>query len=272
MMRILVVEDEEAIARGLRFNFEREGHQVDIAGDGMSALELYESAQPPVDLIVLDLMLPQMSGYETCRALRRLDADIPIMALTARTLSEDKAQAFDCGVDQYVTKPFSLPELLSRVRNLLDRRRRNLERRHSVRPTEDIVRFGDVTVDFGRFELRRGSEVCALTTREQELLRYFLEHDGAVLSRARLQSDVWKDSAEISSRSIDNFVMRLRRMIEADSSSPRHLLSIRGTGYRFVREPSSDLVTPDPPPTDLPPSGLPRAERGFSGETPTTAG
>jgi len=232
-MRILIVEDEDAIARALKFNFEREGHQVDIVGDGMSALELYESAQPPLDLIVLDLMLPQMSGYDTCRALRRLDADIPVLAVTARTLSEDKAQAFDCGVDQYLTKPFSLPELLSRVRNLLDRRRRNLERQVSVRATEDVVHLGNITVDFGRFELRNGDQVFPLTTREQELLRYFLEHDGAVLSRARLQSEVWKDSADIS-----NFVMRLRRMIETDSSSPRHLLSIRGTGYRFVREPS----------------------------------
>lgn len=238
-MRILVVEDEDAIARGLRFNFEREGHQVDVAGDGPAALEIYESAQPPIDLVVLDLMLPQMSGYEICRTLRRLDTDIPIMALTARTLSEDKVQAFDVGFDQYMTKPFSLPELLSRVNNLLNKRRRTLERR-SVRPTEDIVRFSDVTVDFGRFELRRNSEVHSLTTREQELLRYFLEHDGVVLSRARLQSDVWKDSADISSRSIDNFVMRLRRMIEQDPSSPRHLLSIRGTGYRFLREPNPD--------------------------------
>lgn len=238
-MRILVVEDEDAIARGLRFNFEREGHQVDVASDGPTALEIYESAQPPIDLVVLDLMLPQMSGYEICRVLRRLDTEIPILALTARTLSEDKVQAFDVGVDQYMTKPFSLPELLSRVNNLLNRRRRTLERR-AVRPTEDIVRFSDVTVDFGRFELRRNTEVHALTTREQELLRYFLEHDGAVLSRARLQSDVWKDSADISSRSIDNFVMRLRRMIEQDPSSPRHLLSIRGTGYRFVRESASE--------------------------------
>ncbi len=240
-MRILVVEDEDAIARGLRFNFEREGHQVDLAGDGPAALEIYESAQPPIDLVVLDLMLPQMSGYEICRTLRRLDTEIPIMALTARTLSEDKVQAFDVGVDQYMTKPFSLPELLSRVNNLLNRRRRTLERR-SVRPTEDIVRFSDVTVDFGRFELRRNSEVHSLTTREQELLRYFLEHDGSVLSRARLQSDVWKDSADISSRSIDNFVMRLRRMIEQDPSSPKHLLSIRGTGYRFLREPTPGSV------------------------------
>ncbi len=241
-MRILVVEDEDAIARGLRFNFEREGHQVDLAGDGPAALEIYESAQPPIDLVVLDLMLPQMSGYEICRTLRRLDTEIPIMALTARTLSEDKVQAFDVGFDQYMTKPFSLPELLSRVNNLLNKRRRALERR-SVRPTEDIVRFSDVTVDFGRFELRRNSEVHSLTTREQELLRYFLEHDGAVLSRARLQSDVWRDSADISSRSIDNFVMRLRRMIEQDPSSPKHLLSIRGTGYRFLREPTPDSVS-----------------------------
>ncbi|MFM8474450.1 MAG: response regulator transcription factor [Planctomycetaceae bacterium] len=235
-MRILVVEDEDAIARGLRFNFEREGYQVDIAGDGPTALELYESAQPPVDLVVLDLMLPQMSGYEICRSLRRLDLDIPVLALTARTLSEDKIQAFDSGVDQYVTKPFSLPELLSRVRNLLDKRRRHLDRA-TVRPTEDVVRFSDVAVDFGRFELRHREEVHPLTTREQELLRYFLENDGVVLSRARLQSEVWKDSPEISSRSVDNFVMRLRRMIEDDPSSPKHLLSIRGTGYRFVREP-----------------------------------
>jgi DNA-binding response OmpR family regulator len=237
-MRILVVEDEEAIAKGLRFNFEREGYQVDLAADGPTALELYESAQPPIDLVVLDLMLPMMSGYEICRSLRRLDLDIPIMALTARTLSEDKVQAFDSGVDQYMTKPFSLPELLSRVRNLLDKRRRHLDRR-SVRPTEDVVRFRDVTVDFGRFELRHQDEVYTMTTREQELLRYFLEHDGVVLSRARLQSDVWKDSPDISSRSIDNFVMRLRRMIEDDSGAPRHLLSVRGTGYRFVREPGS---------------------------------
>lgn len=238
-MRILVVEDEDAIAKGLRFNFEREGYQVDLAGDGPTALELYESAQPPVDLVVLDLMLPLMSGYEICRDLRRLDWELPILALTARTLSEDKIQAFDCGVNQYMTKPFSLPELLSRVRNLLDLRRKGLARR-SVRPTEDIVRFGNVAVDFGRFEIRHGEEVHTMTTREHELLRYFLEHDGVVLSRARLQSDVWKDSPDISSRSIDNFVMRLRRMIEDDPSSPRHLLSIRGTGYRFVREPVSE--------------------------------
>ncbi|MCA9049902.1 MAG: response regulator transcription factor [Planctomycetaceae bacterium] len=240
-MRILVVEDETAIAKGLRFNFEQEGYQVDLAGDGHTALSLYAEADPAFDLVVLDLMLPAMSGYETCRELRRIDPDIPVLALTARTLSEDKAQAFDCGVDQYATKPFALPELLSRVRNMLDRRRRWLqERGDASRPVEDVDRFGNVVVDFGRFELRNGDEVHSLTTREQELLRYFLKYDDVVLSRSRLQSDVWRDSAEITSRSIDNFVMRLRKMIEKDPANPRHLISIRGTGYRFIREPDGE--------------------------------
>ena len=238
-MRILVVEDEQAIARGLRFNFEQEGYQVDLAADGRTALDLHGNANPGFDLIVLDLMLPEMSGYETCRKLRQIDADVPVLALTARTLAEDKAQAFDCGVDQYITKPFALPELLSRVRNLLDRRRRSLEKKDSpaTRPIEDVVRFGNVRVDFGRFVLHHGDQVHSLTTREQELLRYFLQHHDVVLSRSRLQSDVWRDSAEITSRSIDNFVMRLRKMIEIDPANPRHLISIRGTGYRFIREP-----------------------------------
>ena len=236
-MKILVVEDEPAIARGLRFNFEQEGYQVELAGDGHSALDLHRNATPPFDLIVLDLMLPEMSGYETCRELRRVDTDVPVLALTARTLPEDKSQAFDCGVDQYITKPFALPELLSRVRNLLDRRRRSLEKGPATRAVEDIERFGTVRVDFGRFELHNGDVVHSLTTREKELLRYFLQYDDVVLSRSRLQSDVWRDSTEITSRSIDNFVMRLRKMIEVDSANPQHLISIRGTGYRFIREP-----------------------------------
>lgn len=239
-MRILVVEDETAIARGLRFNFEQEGYLVDVAGDGPSALNALETAEPPIDLVVLDLMLPEMSGYETCRILRQSDPEVPVLALTARTLAEDKAQAFDCGVDQYMTKPFALPELLSRVRNLLDRRRRTLDQGNGVRPAENVEEFGGVSVDFSRFELMRGDQKHSLTTREQELLRYFLNHDGMVLSRSRLQSDVWRDSTDITTRSIDNFVMRLRRMIEADPANPQHLTSIRGTGYRFVRDPQQE--------------------------------
>ena len=236
-MNILVVEDEENIAKILRFNFEQEGYRVSVAGDGRTALDLHRDATPPFDLIVLDLMLPQMSGYETCTELRRVDMDVPVLALTARTLAEDKAQAFDCGVDQYITKPFALPELLSRVRNLLERRRRTLDNGAATHAVQDVERFANVMVDFCRFELHNAGEVHALTTREQELLRYFLKYDGVVLSRSRLQSDVWRDSAEITSRSIDNFVMRLRRMIEIDPANPKHLISVRGTGYRFFRDP-----------------------------------
>ncbi|MCH2203872.1 MAG: response regulator transcription factor [Fuerstiella sp.] len=242
-MRILVVEDEPAIAHGLRFNFEQEGYLVDVAGDGPAALNTLDSADPEIDLVVLDLMLPEMSGYEACRILRRSNPDTPVLALTARTLPEDKAQAFDCGVDQYMTKPFALPELLSRVRNLLERRRRSLENSTRVRPTGDLQEFGNVNVDFSRFELVKGNQKSSLTTREQELLRYFLDHDGVVLSRSRLQSDVWRDSTDITTRSIDNFVMRLRRMIEQDPANPQHLTSIRGTGYRFVRNPQQDEPT-----------------------------
>lgn len=244
-MRILVVEDEQAIARGLRFNFEQEGYQVDLAADGQTALDLHGSVSPKFDLIVLDLMLPEMSGYETCRKLRLVDEEVPVLALTARTLAEDKAQAFDCGVDQYITKPFALPELLSRVRNLLDRRRRSLDSGPATRPVEDVERFGSVRVDFGRFELHNNDQTHSMTTREQELLRYFLQHESVVLSRSRLQSDVWRDSAEITSRSIDNFVMRLRKMIEVDPANPRHLISIRGTGYRFIREPDGTSPSSD---------------------------
>jgi two-component system OmpR family response regulator len=234
--KILVVEDESSLATGLRINFEMEGYQVDLAEDGRKAIELHRDAEPPYDLIVLDLMLPEMSGYETCQQLRLVDVEVPVLALTARTLAEDKTQAFDCGVDQYMTKPFALPELLSRVRNLLERRQRT--QAGEVRTVmKDVERFGNVEVDFDRFEVRKGDEVHSLTTREMELLRYFLQHDDVVLSRSRLQTDVWRDSAELTSRSIDNFVMRLRKMIEDDPANPRHLISIRGTGYRFIREP-----------------------------------
>jgi two-component system OmpR family response regulator len=201
---------------------------------------MHDAADPPYDLIVLDLMLPQMSGYETCQQLRKTDEFVPILALTARTLAEDKTQAFDCGVDQYMTKPFALPELLSRVRNLLERHSRSGRPAKTVSHPDDIVHFDDISVDFARFELTKNGTVHSLTTREQELLRYFLDHDGVVLSRSQLQTDVWKDSADITSRSVDNFVMRLRRMIEADPANPRHLVSVRGTGYRFFQDPGED--------------------------------
>ena len=235
-MRILIVEDEQAMARLLGFNFEQEGYEVDLARDGPSALDAFRENPAAFDLIMLDLMLPGMSGYETCREIRAIDADIPVLVLSARTLSEDKAMAFDAGTDQYMTKPFALPELLSRVRNLIERHQRQTG--SESRPeAQEPCRFGHVTVDFLRFEVRVGEVVHLLTTMEQQLLRYFIDHEGQVLSRARIMEDVWGESADISTRSIDNFVMRLRRIIEYDPAEPRHITSLRGTGYRFVANP-----------------------------------
>ncbi|HVJ87849.1 MAG TPA: response regulator transcription factor [Caulifigura sp.] len=230
--RIMVVEDEESLARGLAFNLEQEGYEPVVFGEGPAALAYFEQHPGEVDLILLDLMLPGMSGYEICRQVRTVDGRVPILVLSARTLSEDRSQAFDCGTDQYLTKPFALPELLSRIRNLLDRSARmglTLKRLEAG----DVYRFGNVAVDSARFEVRNGETVHTLTTMELQLLRYFIQHEGTVLSRSRIQRDVWDDKAELATRSIDNFVMRLRKVIEPDPANPIYLVSIRGTGYRF---------------------------------------
>jgi DNA-binding response OmpR family regulator len=242
--RILVIEDEEAIARGLAFNFEQEGYAALVHKDGPSALRYFDEHPGEIDCVVLDLMLPGMSGYEVCKAIRDRDGQVPIMVLSARMLSEDKAYAFDCGTDQYVTKPFNLPELLSRVKNLLERRHR-LARLPAPANTAAVphYEFGSVLVDFGKFQLRKGEQVHALTTMEVQLLRYFCEHEGTVLPRNRILRDVWDQTADVTTRTIDNFVMRLRKYIEEDPARPRHLLSVRGTGYRFVARP--EIATDD---------------------------
>jgi DNA-binding response OmpR family regulator len=230
--RIMVVEDEESLAKGLAFNLEQEGYEPVVFGEGPTALAYFQEHPGEVDLILLDLMLPGMSGYEICREIRTVDGRVPILVLSARTLSEDRSQAFDCGTDQYLTKPFALPELLSRVRNLLDRSSRmglTLKRMEAG----DIYKFGNVAVDFARFEVRNGETVHTLTTMEMQLLRYLIQNEGTVLSRTRLLRDVWEEKADLATRSIDNFVMRLRKFIEPDPANPMHLVSIRGTGYRF---------------------------------------
>lgn len=235
-VQILIVEDEEAIARGLQFNFEQEGYTAVLHGDGPSALKYFDEHAGEIDCVVLDLMLPGMSGYEVCRAIRDRDGIVPILVLSARMLSEDKAYAFDCGTDQYMTKPFNLPELLSRVKNLLDRRKR-ISRSPSVASAPAGYSFGSVHIDFGKFELRKGDQMHPLTTMELQLLRYFCDHEGTVLPRNRILRDVWDQAAEVTTRTIDNFVMRLRKYIEDDPAKPRHLLSVRGTGYRFIARP-----------------------------------
>ncbi len=239
-MKILIVEDEAALSTGLKFNFEQEGYEAVIAEDGRTALQRFTQAETPFDLIVLDLMLPGMSGYEICEAIREVNRQVPILVLSARTLSQDKAQAFDCGSDQYMTKPFALPELLSRVRNLLERHPAN----HHVDPSKPEKRpetfdFGDVRVDFSKHTVTVAGRTYSPTTLEMQLLRHFSENEGHVLSRHEILQDVWPEDADVTTRTIDNFVMRLRRLIETNPAQPRHILSVRGTGYRFVANPDA---------------------------------
>lgn len=239
MKRILIVEDEAALAEGLKFNFEQEGYDVLHAADGPTAIEFVRDSDPPFDIIVLDLMLPSMSGYEVCRKIREFDPAIPILVLSARTLSEDKTIAFEAGTDQYMTKPFALPELIARVKNLIERR--PLKSGSPSGPAPKVFKFGDVTVDFLKYQLITPNEVYPLTTMEMQLMKYFVDHPDVVLSRSQILRDVWEETADINSRSIDNFVLRLRRMFEPDPSEPRYLVSIRGTGYRFI--PSGDATS-----------------------------
>jgi two-component system OmpR family response regulator len=241
-MRILIVEDEAPLAQGLKFNFEQEGYDVIHAGDGHTALKHFQDEATPVDVVILDLMLPGMSGYETCKAIRQIDELVPILTLSARSLSEDRTLAFDAGTDQYMTKPFKLPELLSRVRNLLNRSARTGQapRQPVATPAGATFDFNSVHVDFDKFEVTVGGKTQSLTTQEMQLLRYFITHEGKVLSRFDILEDVWEHNPDVTARTIDNFVLRLRRIIEANPAEPRHILSIRGTGYRFVAKPAGN--------------------------------
>ena len=236
-MRILIVEDEMSIADGLKFNFEQEGYATQVAADGPAALGLLSSGKFQFDLVVLDLMLPGMSGYEICKEIRIFNQNLPVMVLSARSSSEDKAHAFDCGADQYVTKPFDLNEVLSRVRNLFKwRAPEQTDLVDNGGALSDVHHFDNVLVDCRKFQVTVEGEVFTLTTMEMQLLRYFLENQGIVLSRSRIMEDVWSQSPDITTRTIDNFVMRLRRIIETDSSKPQYIVSVRGTGYKFVLE------------------------------------
>jgi len=184
-------------------------------------------------------MLPGMSGYEICKAIRVIDKFVPIVVLSARTLSEDKMHAFDCGADQYMTKPFALPELLNRIRNLLERHKTLIgatrsEGEGDLSALQKNFDFEHFRLEPQSFEVVVGDRRQSLTTQEMQLLRYFIEHEGEVLSRHQILEDVWDENVDVTTRTIDNFVLRLRKLIEPDPTSPRYILSVRGTGYRFV--------------------------------------
>jgi two-component system alkaline phosphatase synthesis response regulator PhoP len=249
MPHILVVEDEQHLAFGIKFNLEAEGYTVTVAGDGPAALDLLPAAAPPVDLLVLDLMLPGMSGYAVCETLRSRGDTLPVVMLTARTLVEDRIRGFDSGADVYLQKPFDLEELLSVIRSLLSRRGRD------DRPAEpadvapaSTVRFGSAEVDFDTWEATSRGAPVKLTSLEMKLLKYLVQHEGKVVTRDELLTKVWGMNRPPATRTVDTFMLNLRKTFEDDPSRPVHFLSVRGTGYKFVSgRGAPPRPGPDPP-------------------------
>lgn len=223
--KILVVEDEPNMVAGLRDNFEFEGYEVITARDGIEGLELALAESP--DLVVLDVMMPRMSGLEVCRQLRAKRASIPIIMLTARGQEVDKVVGLELGADDYVTKPFSIRELLARVRAIL--------RRTAVVPkNQDQHSFGDVEVDLHRRRVLKSGKLLDISSKEFELLKYFICHSGETLSRDRLLEDVWGYDNYPSTRTVDTHLVRLRQKLEPDPEQPQYFLTVHGTGYQFV--------------------------------------
>jgi two-component system response regulator RegX3 len=225
--RILVVEDEESLADSVRYNLEREGYGVAVVGDGRRALERFRADSPA--LVILDLMLPEMSGLDLCRMIRA-ESDVPIIMVTAKDSEADKVTGLELGADDYVTKPFSMRELVSRVRaNLRRTRPQGLPE-----PVEEVLSGGPVRMDVARHEVSvRGTSV-ALPPKEFELLETFLRRRGRLLTREFLIDEVWGPDYFGDTRTLDVHVKRLRRKVEEDPHHPRHLLTVRGLGYKFV--------------------------------------
>jgi len=232
MSRILVVEDEAHLAEGLQFNLEAEGHEVEIAPDGIAAAARLAEAERPLDLMILDLMLPGMSGFEVARRARAAGNYVPILILSAKDDAADVVRGLEEGGDDYLTKPFRLEELLARIRGLLRRRRWDGVPREDGLPRS--LKFGRVTVHFDRFELETPSGTIRLTTREMALLRALVERAGQAVTRGELLEDVWGLRADTNTRVVDSFIVRLRRYLEDDPARPQHILSVRGHGYRFL--------------------------------------
>lgn len=235
---ILIVEDEQHLGVGIKYNLEAEGYRVTLVNDGPTALKLIQG-DSNIDLMILDLMLPGMSGYAVCDTLRSAGYDMPILILSARSLSEDRTRGFDVGANQFLTKPFDLDELLSRVKNLL----RLSPRDRSWTPRADRANvneltFGNCYVNFQTFEVRVGDQQVRLTQKELQLLRYLADHEGRVISRHELLAEVWDMPGDVQTRSVDQFISRLRKTFETDPSNPKHFLTFRDAGYRFVMDPA----------------------------------
>jgi DNA-binding response OmpR family regulator len=252
MSRVLVVEDEAHLAQGLRFNLQAEGHAVEVAGDGETAVQRLVEKKEQFDAVVLDVMLPGKSGFDVAALLREKKNYVPILMLTARGRPEDVLRGFAAGADDYLPKPFELAILIARLDSLLrrsawmkdsgpsgeeptSRKPRDLDRT-SGHPL-DTFSFCGKSIDFAELELRTLGNTIHLTVMEAEFLRYLVQSQGRVVSRKAILEDVWGLHEDTDTRAIDNFVVRLRRYIEEDPSNPKHLQTVRGVGYRFVAEP-----------------------------------
>lgn len=228
--RLLIVEDEDHLAAGLKLNLELEGYRVDVAANAKEAGQRLLDPSG-YDAIVLDVMLPDVNGFDLCRKFRDAGNFIPVIMLTARSSPDDRVRGLEAGADDYLVKPFELDELLARVRSVLRRQRWE---KTTGSPKASTLAFGEAQIDFETHEVTVRGEPVQLTQLELDLLRYFAENAGRVLSRTELLERVWKLRNYGNTRTVDNFISRLRRRFEADPSSPTHFLSVRGAGYKFV--------------------------------------
>jgi DNA-binding response OmpR family regulator len=232
VQRVLIVEDEQNLAQGLRFNLEAEGYGVDVVDTGEAAVErLLGSPDVRFDLVVLDVMLPGKDGFAVVADLRQAKNFVPVLMLTARNRPEDVLKGFAAGADDYLPKPTELAILIARIGGLL-------RRTQWLRPPQDRFTFAGKTIDFDTLELRVKDRTLPLTLMEANLLRYLVGHEGKAVSRKAMLEDVWGVREDTDTRAIDNFIVRLRRYIEREPSRPAHLLTVRGVGYRFIAEPS----------------------------------
>ena len=250
MSRVLVVEDEAHLAQGLCFNLQAEGYSAEVVGDGEAATERLLSKKENFDAVVLDIMLPGKDGFSVVAELRAARNYVPVLMLTARSRPEDVLKGFAAGADDYLPKPFDLSILLARLQGLLRRSQwmRAGPQATNAQPVSDpatvsdfgTFSFGGKTIDFGTLELRTADSVIHLTLMESELLRHMVRNDGRVVSRKQILEEVWGLHEDTDTRAIDNFMVRLRRYIEDDPAEPRHLLTVRGVGYRFLANPEKE--------------------------------
>ena len=245
MSRVLVVEDEAHLAQGLRFNLEEEGYQAEVVGDGEAATDKLLAQKENFDAVVLDIMLPGKDGFSVVSELRAARNYVPVLMLTARGRPEDVLKGFASGADDYLPKPFDLSILLARLQGLL-RRSQWLRsgKTAAAAETQEIAddfgtfSFAGKTIDFGTLELQSGGNTIHLTLMESQLLRYLVQNDGKIVSRKQLLEEVWGLHEDTDTRAIDNFIVRLRRYLEDDPGNPRHLLTVRGVGYKFLAKPA----------------------------------